>query len=85
MEYRALTIGLTDELFSGIQAVLTSCNLCLTPSLTVKDAGHMLEKQIIHLLIADLEYLRSIGQADWLIGIRRITSIPVVILSDTNI
>ena len=81
MEYRALTIGLTDELFSGMQAVLTSSNLRLTPSLTVKDAGHMLDKQMIHLLIANLEYLRSIGQDNWLTEIRRITFIPVIILS----
>lgn len=82
MEYRALTIGLTDELFSGMQAVLTSNNLRLTPSLTVRDAGHILDQQIIHLLIVDLEYLRSIRQVDWLTGIRRITRIPVIILSD---
>lgn len=75
MEYRALTIGLTDELFSGIQTVLTSSNLRLTPSLTVLDAGHILDKQIIHLLIANLEYLRSIGQDDWLAEIRKITFI----------
>lgn len=82
MEYRALTIGLTDELFSGIQAVLTSSNLRLTPSLTVRDAGHILDQQVVHLLIADLEYLRSIGQDEWLTGIRRITFIPVIVLSD---
>lgn len=82
MEYRALTIGLTDELFSGIQAVLTSSNLRLTPSLTVRDAGHMLDQQIIHLLIVNLEYLRSIGQDDWLTGIRGITLVPVIVLSD---
>lgn len=82
MKYRALTIGLTDELFSGIQAVLASSNLRLTPSLTLRDAGLMLDQQIIHLLIVDLEYLRSIGQDDWLTGIRRITFIPMIVLSD---
>ena len=50
MEYRALTIGLTDELFSGIQAVLASSNLRLTPSWTVRDAGHMLNQQTFQLL-----------------------------------
>ena len=70
MEYRALTIGLANELFSGIQAVLTSSNMRLTPSLTVRDAGHMLDKQMIHMLIANLEYLRSIGQDDWIAEIR---------------
>lgn len=82
MEYRVLTIGLTDELFSGIQAELTSSNLRLTPSLTVRDAGYMLDQQKLHLLIVDIEYLRSIEQADWLNGIRRITFIPVIVLSD---
>ncbi len=82
MKYRVLTVGLTDELFSGIQAVLTSRNLRLTPSLTVRDAGHILDQQIVHLLITDLEYLRSIGQDGWLTGIRRITFIPVIVLSD---
>ena len=82
MEYRALTIGLTDELFSGIQAVLTSSNLRLTPSWTVRDAGHMLDQQTFQLLIVELEYLRNIGQTDWLDRIRQITLIPVVILSD---
>ena len=81
MEYCALTIGLADELFGGVQTVLASKNLRLTPSLTVKDAAHMLDQEMIYLLIADLEYLRSIGQADWLNGIRRITFIPVIILS----
>lgn len=81
MEYRALTIGLTDELFSGIQPLLTAGNVRLTPSLTVRDAGRLLTQEAFHLLIVDLEYLRSIGQAEWLTGIRRISFIPVIILS----
>ena len=82
MKYCALTIGLDDELFSGIQAMLTSSKLRLTPSLTVKDASRLLEQQVFHLLILDLEYLRSIGRTDWIAGIRRITFIPVIVLSD---
>ncbi len=62
--------------------MLASKNLRLIPSLTLRDAGHMLDQGMIHLLIVDLEYLRSIGQADWLTGIRRITFIPVIVLSD---
>lgn len=82
MEYRALTIGLTDDLFSGLQSSLSSNNLCLTPSPTVRDANHLLESQLFHLLIVDLEYLRSIRQTDWLTGIRRISFIPAIVLSD---
>ena len=82
MEYQVLTIGLTDELFSGIQAVLTSNNLCLTPAVTIRDASCLLEQQIFQLLVVDLEYLRNAGRTDWLSGIRRISFIPIIVLSD---
>lgn len=82
MEYRALTIGLTDELFSGLQPLLIAENVRMTPSLTVRDAGRLLTQETFHLLIVDLEYLRSIGQAEWLTGIRRISFVPVIVLSD---
>lgn len=82
MEYQALTIGLTDKLFSGIKYLLTSCKVILTPSLTIRDASYMLTQKMFHLLIVDLDYLRSIGQTEWLTGIRRISFIPVIVLSD---
>ena len=78
-----LTFGLSDELFSSIKHLLVSNNIILTPSLTVRDTSHLLTQKTYHLLIVDLEYLRSIGQADWLTGIRRINFIPVIVLSDT--
>ena len=83
MKYQALTIGLTDDLFSGIQSLLTSDRLCLTPSFTVRDASRLLNQKIFHLLIIDLEYLRDIKQIDWLSGLRRISFAPLIILSDT--
>lgn len=75
MEHRALTIGLADELFSSIQPLLIAYNICLTPSLTVRDAGRLLMQEVFHLLIVDLEYLQSIRQIDWLTGICRISFI----------
>ena len=83
MEYRALTIGLKDELFSSIQTLLESSRLRFTPSLTVRDASRLLSKQVFHLLIVDLEYLRGIRQTDWLTEIRRTSFVPVIVLSDT--
>jgi len=83
MKYRLLTIGLPDELFSGIQSLFAPDQLRLTPSLTVRDASRLLNQEIFHLLIVDLEYLRSIGQSEWLNVVRRITFIPVIVLSDT--
>ncbi len=64
MEYSALAIGLTDELFFSLQS-LTSHNLRFTPSLTVQDASRLLIQQVFHLLIVDLKYLRSIQQMNW--------------------
>ena len=50
---------------------------------TVLEGGRLLHSQIFHLLIVDLEYPRSIRQTDWLADIRRITFVPVIVLSDT--
>lgn len=83
MEYSALTIGLADELFSSIQTLLVSSHLRFTPSLTVQDASRLLIQQVFHLLIVDLEYLRSIRQIGWLAEIRRISFVPIIILSET--
>ena len=83
MEYSALTIGLTDELFSSIQTLLVSSHLRFTPSITVQDASRLLIQQVFYLLVIDLEYLRSTQQIDWLPSVRRVTFIPIVVLSDT--
>ena len=69
-------------MFSSIKSLLTSYRLYLMPSMTVKDASRLLSQEIFHLLIVDLEYLRSIHQVDWLDGIRRITFVPLIVLSD---
>lgn len=82
LEYKALTLGLTNELFSGIQSLLVSHELRLMPSLTVNDANQLLSNQMFHLLIVNLEYLRIIQQTDWLAGIRRISFVPLIVLSD---
>ena len=69
-------------MFSSIKSLLTSYRLYLMPSMTVKDASRLLSQEIFHLLIVDLEYLRSIHHVDWLDGIRRITFVPLIVLSD---
>lgn len=83
MGYSALSIGLTDKLFSDIQTLLSPNYLRFTPSLTIQDASRLLIQQVFHLLIVDLEYLRSIQQIDWLPSVRRVTFVPIVVLSDT--
>lgn len=56
--------------------------LCLPSALTLRDASCLLEQQIFQLLIVDLEYLRIIGRTDWFKGIRRISLVPIIVLSD---
>ena len=51
-------------------------------AISIPEAAHILKKETIHLLVLDMEYLRSISQSDWVTNIRYISFIPVVILSD---
>lgn len=83
MAYNALTIGLPDELFAALQSLTVQHDLTLTASFTVQEAGRLLGQQAFHLLIVDLDYLRSIGQIEWLVNIRRISFVPVIVLSNT--
>lgn len=83
MNYYALTIGLSDELFTDLKTQLAQYQLNFIPSTTVTEASQLLHKGNFHLLIVDLEYLRNIQQTDWLSSIRRISFVPVVILTET--
>ena len=83
MAYNALTIGLPDELFMALQPLIAQHDLTLTMSFSVQEAERLLGQQAFHLLIVDLDYLRSISQIEWLINIRRISFVPVIVLSDT--
>lgn len=82
MEYEALTVGMADELLSHLQNRFASHDLCFHTVPTVQEANRQLSQKMFHLLIADLEYLRSVGQAAWLDSIRQVTFAPLIILSD---
>ena len=43
----------------------------------------MLEQETFHLLIVDLDFLRDIQQPNWMAGIRRISFVPVIVLTST--
>lgn len=47
----------------------------------IKEATHLLEKDTFHLLVLDMDYLRSVGQSGCLFYIRNISFIPMVVLS----
>ena len=83
MSYHALTIGLSDNLFAELKSRLSQYDLHFIASTTVKEASRLLNEQIFHLLVADLEFLRNIQQIEWLSSVRHISFAPVVILTDT--
>lgn len=85
MEYNALTIGLPDKLFDELKELIFQYqqNLFFTQSFTAQEASQLLNQQIFHLLIADLDYFWSTRQSNWLTRIRWNSFVPVIILSDT--
>ncbi len=83
MDYHALAIGLSDTLFSNLRTQLAQYTLHFTASTTITEASRFLNEGTFHLMIVDLEYLRNIQQTDWLSSVRRISFIPVVILTNT--
>lgn len=83
MGYKALAVGLADDFLADLRMRLVQHDLHFTASATTKEAGRLLTSQIFHLLIVDLEYLRSILQTGWLAEIRHISFVPVIVLSDT--
>jgi len=81
--YYALAIGLSDELFISLKTKLAQYGLQLIESSNIREANRLLNENIFHLLIANLEYLRDIQQIDWISNIRHISFAPVVVLTNS--
>lgn len=83
MTYSILTVGLSDKLIEALQALIIQYDLHFTVSATTREASRLLERQVFHLLIIGLDYLKNIHQADWLTDIRRVSFVPLIVLSST--
>lgn len=83
MIYNVLTVGLPDKLIETLQGLIIQYDLNFTVSKTTREASRLLEQQVFHLLIIGLDYLKSIHQADWLTDIRRVSFVPLIVLSST--
>lgn len=83
MTYNILTIGPSDELFIKLKTLVPQCELRFTASYSIREANELLIYQVFHLLIVDLEYLRSIQQTNWLFSLRRSSYVPIIVLSST--
>lgn len=82
MKHQILAVGLKDDLFSHCKEHFLKRHTNVKSVLNFSEAVRILEKETIHLLALDMEYLRSIGQSDWIINIRYVSFIPIIVLSD---
>lgn len=83
MTYSILTMGLSDESVVALKTMMLQYDLNFTVSTTTQEANRLLEQQIFHLLLIGLDYLRNTHQAGWLLGIRRVSFVPLIVLSST--
>lgn len=81
--YHALAIGLSDGLLADLQVLVLQHHLRFTVASTLQMANRLLSETMFHLLIVNLDYLRSIRQIHWLSGLRHSSFAPVIVLSDT--
>ena len=81
MKHRILTVGLKDNLISWCQTYFSATGVELRSILDINEAAHLLGKETFHLLVLDMDYLRSIGQSGWPLNVRHISFIPIVVLS----
>ena len=83
MSYRVLTMGISDDLFSYLQNAFSPYGFRFSGVSSVREVGRLLEQATFHLLIVDLDHLRDIRQPNWLAEIRRISYVPVIVLTST--
>lgn len=82
MKYQILAVGLKADLLSHCREHFLKRNTELKNVLNISEAVRILEKETIHLLVLDMEFLSSISQNDWIINIRFVSFIPIIVLSD---
>lgn len=82
--YHVLAMGISDDLLLYLQTVFSPFGFRFSDVSSAYEAGRLLRQETFHLLIVDLDYLREIQQDNWLAGIRRISFVPVIVLSSTS-
>lgn len=81
MGYGALAVNIADDLSQYLKTELAVRDLCVESVPTIQKATHILSQKAFHLLMVDLDYLRKAGQVGWLGRVRRISYLPVIVLS----
>lgn len=81
MKYCILSVGLKDNLISWCQTYFSAKSVEFRSALDIIEAAQTLGEGTFHLLVLDMDYLRSMGQNGWLQKVRDISFIPIVVLS----
>lgn len=76
-------MGIDPNLFLHLKTAFSPCGFRFSNASSVHEIERLLEQKTFHLLIVDLDFLRNIQQSEWLAGIRRISFVPVIVLSST--
>lgn len=82
MKYQILAVGLKSDLLSYCREHFKNKHTELKNTLNISEAVSILKRESAHLLVLDMEYLRSINQSNWIVDIRHVSFIPVIVLSD---
>ena len=82
MEYQILTVGLKQDQLAHCKEHFAKTNTNIKNAISISEAAHILKREKNHLLVLDMEYLRSIGQSEWIANIRFVSFVPIVVLSD---
>lgn len=83
MKFQILAVGLKVDLLTHCREHFAKRNTELKNVLNISEAVSILKRESTLLLVLDMEYLRSIGQSDWIENIRYVSNIPIIVLSDT--
>lgn len=82
MRYQVLSVGLKNDLLPHCREHFAKRNTELKNAINISEAVGFLKKEPALMLVLDIEYLRSIGQSDWVVNIRYVSFLPVIVLSD---
>lgn len=82
MKYHALTLKLSKDLFEFFRDQFIALEVELMEALDVHDTFKLFSSQPFHLVIADLDNLKSTRQDELLKGLRRTRFVPIAVLTD---
>lgn len=82
MNYHALAVGVTYELYEYLNDYLMGGDVKLTYALTVTQGIRLFAEQPYHLIIIDLQGVQKVNRLELLEGLRKTRFVPILALTD---